>query len=86
MTHRASLWVGQDINPRVKNLLTPPVQSLTGGGQFFVSPIEVQGNVIGVFYADRKPSGRPLDEDSFTAFKHFCQQANLALTYSRRSR
>lgn len=83
---RASLWVTQDADPRLQQLLTAPVQALTGGAQFFVSPIEINGLAIGLFYADRKPSARPLDEDSYTGFKHFCQQANLALAYSRRTR
>lgn len=83
---RQPLWWGQDKDPRLKSLITQPVQALTEGVPFFINPIEVNGRSIGLFYADRKPSGRPLDEDSFTAFKHFCQQANLALAYTRRAR
>lgn len=83
---REPLWVGRDNDPRIKSLLNAPVRALTGDAQFFVMPIEVNGRSIGLFYADRKPSGRPLDEESYTAFRHFCQQANLALAYSRRGR
>lgn len=83
---REPLWVGQDKEPRLKTLLTPAVQALTGGMPFFVMPIEVNGRSIGLFYADRSLSGRPLDEEAFTAFRHFCQQANLALAYTRRGR
>lgn len=83
---REALWFGPGADPRLKSLVTQPVLAVTGGAQFFTAPIEVNGRAIGLFYADRKPSERPLDEDSFLAFKHFCQQANLALAYSRRSR
>lgn len=83
---REPLWVGRDKEPRMKTLLTPAVQALTGGKAFFVMPIEVNGRSIGLFYADRSTSGRPLDEEAFTAFRHFCQQANLALAYTRRGR
>ncbi|HEY9197790.1 MAG TPA: HDOD domain-containing protein [Gammaproteobacteria bacterium] len=83
---REPLWVGRDHEPQLKSLLTPAVQALTGGKAFFVMPIEVNGRSIGLFYADRSSSGRSLDEEAFTAFRHFCQQANLALAYTRRGR
>jgi HD-like signal output (HDOD) protein len=83
---REPLWVGHNNDPRINALVTAPVRTVTGDAQFFVMPIEVNGRSIGLFYADRKPSGRPLDEESYTAFRHFCQQANLALAYSRRGR
>jgi hypothetical protein len=83
---REPLWVGQVNDVRLKSLVTAQVIELTGNAPFFVMPIEINGRSIGLFYADRMTSGRPLDEDSFMAFRHFCQQANLALTYSRRGR
>jgi HD-like signal output (HDOD) protein len=83
---REPIWVGRNKDPRIGALLTAPVRAVTGDAQFFVMPIEVNGRSIGLFYADRKPSGRALDEESYTAFRHFCQQANLALAYSRRGR
>ncbi|MFN2308590.1 MAG: HDOD domain-containing protein [Gammaproteobacteria bacterium] len=83
---REALWVGNRNDPRISSLLTAPVRAVAGDSPFFVMPIEVNGRSIGLFYADRKPSGRPLDEEAYTAFRHFCQQANLALAYSRRGR
>lgn len=83
---REPLWVGQDKDARLKSLLTPAVLAVTGGVAFFLMPVEINGRSIGLFYADRVPSGRPLDEDAYGAFKHFCQQANLALAYTRRGR
>jgi HD-like signal output (HDOD) protein len=86
LASREPLWVGGKADPQLTALISKPVLALTGGAQFFVMPVEVNAKPIGLFYADRKPSGRGLDEDSFTAFKHFCQQANLALAYSRHGR
>ena len=83
---REPLWVGQANDTRLKSLLTAQVLELTGNGPFFVMPVEVNGRSIGMFYADRHPSERPLDEESYMAFRHFCQQANLALAYTRRGR
>ncbi|MHB1240112.1 MAG: HDOD domain-containing protein [Gammaproteobacteria bacterium] len=81
-----SLWVTQPPEPRLAPLLTPQVAALTGANGFFVMPIVVQNRTIGLFYADREPSGRPLDAESYTSFKHFCQQANLGLSYARGTR
>lgn len=86
LTSREPLWARADEDPRLAPLISAEVTALTGDAQFFMMPVEVNAKPIGLFYADRKLSGRPLDEDSFTAFKHFCQQANLALAYSRRGR
>ncbi|MBU2477776.1 MAG: hypothetical protein KKA36_01700, partial [Gammaproteobacteria bacterium] len=66
--------------------LTAQVIEVTGNSPFFVMPVEVNGRSIGLFYADRMTSGRALDEESYMAFRHFCQQANLALAYTRRGR
>jgi HD-like signal output (HDOD) protein len=76
-----ALWVGGPDDEQQRGLLTPPVLDISGGAPFFVTPIEIRGKVIGVFYADRQVSGRALDEESFTSFRHFAQQGNLALTF-----
>ena len=44
-------------------------------------PLILSGRVVGLIYADRQPSGRALDIESFESFKHFVQQANQALEY-----
>ena len=78
---RQALWAGQPDNAAERRLLTPQVLAICSDAPFFVTPIEIRGKVIGVFYADRKVSGRPLDEESFTSFRHFAQQGNLALSF-----
>ena len=78
---RQAVWAGEGGDAEIEQLLTPQVQELSQGAGFFVTPIEIRGKVIGVFYADRQPSCRPLDEDSFASFRHFAQQGNLALAY-----
>jgi len=75
------VWVKADEDAAVRGLLTPEVQAISKGSPFFVAPIEIRKKVIGIFYADRHVSGRSLDEDSFTSFKHFAHQGNLALTF-----
>lgn len=76
---RRTLWVGRENQPDIDRLVTEPVRAITRGADFFVTPIEINGKVIGVFYADRQPSGRLLDEESFASFGHFSQQGNQVL-------
>jgi HD-like signal output (HDOD) protein len=78
---KRAVWVGAPGQNGMEALLTPRIHEIAKGSGFFVTPIEIRDKVIGVFYADRQVSGRPLDEESFGSFKHFAQQGNLALTY-----
>ena len=55
----------------------------TFASSFFISPIVIQNKIIGYFYGDREASGRPLDEESFDSFKHFAQEAIIAIRFSR---
>lgn len=45
-----------------------------------VAPIQAQGRVIGLFYADRPQARAPLDADSVDSFQLFTQQVALAVT------
>lgn len=80
----ATLWLNDETDSLLRRLLTEEVKAVTGSDNFFVMPIEVHRKAIGLFYADRQPSGRPLEEDSFESFRHFGNQANMALAFSRR--
>lgn len=74
-----ALHVGPESDSRLLRGLTPGVVAAVGTGPFFVMPLRVGERPIGLIYADRRPSGRPLDEESFAAFRQFGQQANLGL-------
>ena len=52
-----------------------------GDSGFFLKPLGLGQRTIGAIYADRQPSGRPLTEADFAAFRLFAQQANLGLAY-----
>lgn len=72
-------WISRDSDSRLLSLVTEEVKYVTGEAPFMVMPILIGSKPIGVFYADRLPSRRPLKEDDFSSFKHFGQQANMAL-------
>ncbi len=57
------------------------IRSILDVRAFFLTPIIVNGHPIGIFYADRQPSGRPLDEESFANFEHFGQQAGISIEH-----
>jgi len=78
---RRALWLNEEGDNGLDRVLTTQVLQVTRGADFFVAPIEIRRRVIGVYYADRQPSGRALDEESFTSFRHFAHQGNLALAY-----
>jgi HD-like signal output (HDOD) protein len=78
---RQPLWVQVDSPAEISRLVTREGSTLIGRPPFFLMAIGVKDRTIGVIYADRQASGRALDEESFTSFKYFCQQADVNLTY-----
>lgn len=76
---RQPIWVGKLTNKEITALGTREVTMMTGGGDFYLMPITARNQVEGVIYADRAPSGRDLDEESFESFVFFGQQASIAL-------
>lgn len=77
---RKPIWVVKDPPPEISSLLTEEIVDLIGGGPFFITPICVKQQAIGLIYTDRNLSGRNLDEESFESFCFFGQQANTGLT------
>ena len=74
------LWLNTDNRNRLEKFITPPIEILIGQDECFMMPISLQGKAIGLFYCDRKPSHRPLNEELFGGFKLFANQARLGLS------
>ncbi|MDR3553212.1 MAG: HDOD domain-containing protein [Syntrophobacteraceae bacterium] len=79
LKNKRSLWVTEKPEASIRSLLTEESIQLIGEGPFFVMPVSIKDVAIGVIFADRKSSGRKLDEDSFENFAFFGQQANMSL-------
>jgi len=77
---KKALYVGEDQPPEILSLLTEEISDMVGSGPFFITPICVKLQAIGLIYTDRNLSGRELDEESFESFCFFGQQANTGLT------
>ena len=83
MLYHKSYWItetGDDIA-----LVTPEMSKALGTSEFVISPIVIKDKTIGFFYGDRKPSGRKLDQESFESFKHFTQEAIIAIKFSQQN-
>ncbi len=81
LAQRRPLWVTDASPPELQRLRTQEITQLIGSSPFFLMAIAIKDRPIGVIYADRHASGRELDEESFTSFRYFCQQADINLSY-----
>lgn len=63
-----------------RKLFSPYVQSVLKNGPCLIAPIRARGNLIGVFYADRLSSSRPLDSECSESFELFCFQVKQILS------
>lgn len=74
------VWYKHDDNKNMEILITDEVKAVTHESAFFAMPVSIGKRVIGLLYADRQLSGRPLTEEDYRSFVHFGQQTNLGLT------
>ncbi len=79
LIYNRSYWIKDDAegNQLVNQNLSDAIKAKT----FFMSPILADEHTIGLFYADRNPSKRILDDESYESFKHFTQEASIALKF-----
>jgi HD-like signal output (HDOD) protein len=74
-----AVWLGR-VSRLWRQFLTPEVTRCLGETDFFAMPLAIGGRPKGLLYADRRISGRPLDERAFDGFRHFCEQAVIGLS------
>lgn len=81
-----TLWIKSHTDPRWNHLLSAATKAISCARGFFLSPIVIDKQSIGLFYADRSASGRELESEDFFNFIHFVQQTNLCLTNIMRAK
>ena len=81
LENNKSVWINSERKNQYKNNLPDTVLKKLDTDNFYISPVVVSNRPIGLFYADRKPSGRALDRESFESLKHFSQQACMAISH-----
>ena len=84
MKKQQPLWLNPDSDTVLTEKLSDKLIEITGTQHFFIAPIIVSNKTIGLYYADRQPSKRPLDQESFDNFQFFTQQSNLVLNHLRK--
>ncbi len=77
LTSKKGVWVGKPNKPAIS--IDSGISRFLGGSSFFIMPVTVAGKSFGLFYADRLPSGRQLDQQSYDNFEFFALQASLGL-------
>lgn len=76
---QSSLWLrGYMLEDYSRNAMQK-ISDILGTKTFYIAPLIVNSRPIGLFYADRQPSNRALDQESFESFEHFAHQATLAI-------
>ena len=75
------IWVRDTQASNNKTLVSDEIRLVLASRAFYIAPLVLSERVIGLIYADRQPSDRELDNDSYESFKHFVQQASQALEF-----
>lgn len=76
-----AVWVADQNAPEFSRLLTTTIRQVIGPEPFFVVPTIVTGKPIGIIFADRHASKRPLDANLFQGFKQFAVTTNISLQH-----
>lgn len=80
-TRQEGIWVRNVRSTSYDQRIMYRIKTTLDVDSFFLTPIIANRCAIGIFYADRQLSKRPLDENSFASFEHFGQQACISLEY-----
>ena len=79
ITNQQPVWIENTQDPTLD--ISEEIRLVLASKEFYIAPLILSGRTVGLIYADRKPSSRPLDNESFDSFKHFSQQASQALEF-----
>ncbi|MCW9023232.1 MAG: HDOD domain-containing protein [Gammaproteobacteria bacterium] len=74
-------WVKNTHKGQYAELIDENMRRIFTTEAFFVYPLSLNRKPIGLFYADRQPSQRALDVEMYSSFKHFAQQACMAMEH-----
>jgi HD-like signal output (HDOD) protein len=74
-----ALWLQPSLSSPHSELFTPLVANQLGRHECFISPLGINRNAIGIIYADRSHSKKPITTLTFDAFRQLAMQTNIAL-------
>jgi len=73
-----ALWIKAPIEPPYAALFTPAIIRQLGRQECLIAPIGLMRRPIGLIYADRAVTGRPMRQEDFDGFRQLTLQANIA--------
>ncbi len=76
---RKAIWVDDERRQRLGDLITEEIDAWALGASFFAMPVFAGKRAAGLLYADRARSGGELDEEAFSSFVYFGEQAGKSL-------
>ena len=76
-----AVWIKDTQAPEYAKAVNADMRNRLACKAFFASPLVINNTPIGLIYADRQSTNRPLDAESFESFSHFCHQAHLAISH-----
>lgn len=79
MERNEAVWARMDR----ETLFTPSLRARLGLQECLIAPVGLNRRAIGLFYADRALSKRPLNQECYDGFQRLVQQANIALRLSQ---
>lgn len=70
--------IHQKLRYQKENLITDDIKQCIGDNDAYVMPIFINNNPKALIYADRCTTKKPLCENEFQVFIHFCEHINIA--------
>lgn len=78
------IWVSSGNRGQLGILIDEEILAMTEGQDFFAMSVYVREKPVGLFYADKKDSGEPLNEKGYQEFKNLTLQAAQGLAHLAR--
>jgi len=75
------IWFSESNRNTLEPMIPLEIRQLVGPDEFFAMSVIVNGQPVGLFYADRKHGNCALDEHSYFEFKQLCLRAAQGLAH-----
>lgn len=75
-----TLWIGRGREGAAVQEVAPQIKAMMATAAFYLMPIVIKSHAVGLICADRCPSGRELDEESFASFTRIHELAQETLS------
>lgn len=81
MERLESVWVKTKSQLGIDLKSVKSILDVIESENFILNPLVINNKIIGIFYSDRKPSGRVITAEDYESCKHFSQQSCFAVDH-----